>query len=417
MNLRCLLFLAWAGTFGVAACAHAVEPLHLEEAVARAMASNPTLAAEAAVLRGTQARAGREGLPAPYTAGMEVEDIAGTGVLRGTRLAQTTLRIGRVIELGGKREARQALGAAWVDVQQSSSQAARINIASLATTRFIKVLAAQERLSHAKERVAQADRTRREVATRVAAARNPESDLKATEIAVAEAKLKLEHARHELVAARLTLAASWGASTPDFDAVAGALGDLPEVEPFEKLAAQLPATPIQQAGRFEIEAAKAQRRVARASGTPDIDLSLGVRRLAAFNDYGLVLSASIPLGTRSRSHYAVAEANAQLDAAHARREAQRIESRQILFDTYQELMHARTEYQSLHTTMLPKANQALDFVRRSFKAGRSPFLALAAAQKTLFELRTRSVDAAAHYHLLLVEVDRLTTTLATDTLP
>jgi cobalt-zinc-cadmium efflux system outer membrane protein len=57
--------------------------------------------------------------------------------------------------------------------------------------------------------------------------------------------------------------------------------------------------------------------------------------------------------------------------------------------------------------MLPKAEQALAFTRRGFDAGRFSFVSVAQAQKTLFDLRTRSVDAAARYHTLLIEVQRL----------
>lgn len=416
MNLRCLLFLALAGTCGVAVCANAAEPLQLEAAVARAMASHPSLAAEAATLDAVEARAEQAALPTPYTAGVDVENVAGTGALSGSRLAETTLRIGRVIELGGKREARRALGAASVDVQHNTAAATRIGIATRTTSRFIEVLADQQRLEYAGERVQQAERTRREVAAWVNTARNPESDLRAAEIALAEAELQREHAEHELAAARLTLAASWGAATADFDSVTGDLAALPAIETFETLAAKLPRSPAQRAGMFEAEEAKARRRVATTEAKPDVNLSLGVRRLAVYNDYGLVLSASIPLGTRARARPAVAAANADLAAAELRQQARSIEARQTLFETYQELTHARVEHAALRDTLLPKAAQALDFVRRGFKAGRSSFLELAQAQKTLFELRARSVEAATRYHLLLVEVDRLTAP-AMETLP
>mgnify|MGYP001025100483 CR=1 FL=1 len=58
--------------------------------------------------------------------------------------------------------------------------------------------------------------------------------------------------------------------------------------------------------------------------------------------------------------------------------------------------------------MLPKAEEALAFTRRGFEAGRFSFLALAQAQKTLFELRQRAIDAAARCQILMTEVERLT---------
>jgi cobalt-zinc-cadmium efflux system outer membrane protein len=408
VNVRSLLVLALAGTWGVVPSGRAAEPLRLQEAVSRALASHPTLAAEAAQLRSVEARAQREGLSTPYVVSGDLENVAGTGALSGVESAETTLRLGRVIELGGKREARQSLGAAEVAQQRHVADTARLEIASRTTTRFIEVVADQRRVEFARERVKQAERTRREVANWVAAARNPESDLSAAEIAVAEAELELEHAQHELASARVTLASSWGLSQPDFETVTAELSDLPATEPFESLSSRLPMTTSQRAAQLEADLLQARRRVAVASGKPDISVAVGARRLEALGDQGLVMSVSVPLGSRSRSSLAVAEADAQLAALDARRDAQQSEAHQALFEKYQELVHTRTEYEAVRTKMLPKAEQALAFTRRGFEAGRFSFVSLAQAQKTVFDLRARSVDAAARYHTLLVEVDRLT---------
>ncbi len=409
MKLRWLLVLAFAGTHGVVLSGHAAEPLRLEEAVARSLSKSPSLAAEAAELRAAQARADRGGLAAAYVVGGGLENVGGTGVLSGVSSAETTVRLGRVIELGGKRAARQALGHASVALQRNLSDTARIEITSRATARFIKVVADQQRVAFAAERVKAAERTCREVATWVAAARNPESDLSAAEIAVAEAELALEHAEHELTSARMTLAASWGSLTPDFVSVAGDLSDLPAVEPFERLATRLPQTAAQRNQALKAEEITARRRVAVTSAAPDVDISIGVRRLEALNDQGLVMSVSVPLGSKPRASLAIAEADAQLDALQSRRDAQRAEDHQALFDRYQELVHARVEFDAISTRMLPKAESAYAFTQRGFNAGRFSFISLSQAQTTLFELRARRVEAAARYHTVLVEIERLTT--------
>src|SRR3546814_9519566 len=91
------------------------------------------------------------------------------------------------------------------------------------------------RISDGSSDVCSSDLTRAEVARWVEAARNPASDLRAAEIALAEAELEVEDAEHELTSARMTLAASWGAIQPDFTAVTGDLRELPPVESFEVL--------------------------------------------------------------------------------------------------------------------------------------------------------------------------------------
>ncbi|WP_039843232.1 TolC family protein, partial [Pseudomonas aeruginosa] len=288
---------------------------------------------------------------------------------------------------------------------------ARIDLASTTAARFIEVLARQQRLAYAEERVEQAERTRQEVAAWVKAARNPDSDLQAANIAVAEAQLNRESAEHELASAKMTLAASWGALTPDFGEVVGDLQTLPTVAPFETLAARLPMTPELWASRLRADTIGARRRLAEAEAKPNLDVSLGVRRFEATRDHAVVASISIPLGGPTRSGYAVSQANAELAALEARRDAERFERHQALFDKYQELTHARHELGSLRERMLPMAESALATTRRGFEQGRFSYLSLAQAQRTLFDLRSRAVEAAARYHLLLVEVERLTATV------
>lgn len=411
MNVRCLLVLALAGACGaVPLSGHAAEPLRLAQAIERALASHPTLKAEAAQLQAVQARADLNALAPPYVVGAELENVAGTGALAGVRSAETTLRVARVLELGGKRSARQALGAAELDQQRNRAEAVRVAVASRTAERFIEVVADQRRLAYAQERVRQAERIRREVATWVAAARNPESDLRAAEIAVADAMLEREHAEHELASARASLASSWGSFEPDFGEAVGAFDALPAVESFQALSSRLATTPEQRASLLEARTIEARRRVAQAAARPDLTVSLGVRRLEALDDQGLVLAVQMPLGNRTRSSLSVAEADAQLAALQARRDAGQYERHQELFERYQELGHARLEAETLRTTMIPKAEQAVAFTRRGFEAGNFSYLALAQAQRTLSDLRERATEALARHHTLLVEVERLTAT-------
>src|SRR3546814_13512496 len=91
----------------------------------------------------------------------------------------------------------------------------------------------------------------------------------------------------------MTLAASWGAIQPDFTAVTGDLRELPPVESFEVLAARLPMTPTPRDTLLQADTIAARRRVAVPSATPDIDVSIGVRRLEAPDGQGTVVSVLV----------------------------------------------------------------------------------------------------------------------------
>ncbi|MCS8098896.1 hypothetical protein N0496_21300, partial [Pseudomonas aeruginosa] len=71
MNLIRLVALVFVGACGTST-ALAAEPLRLEEAVSRALAAHPSIAAETAQLQAVRARTQREALPPPYTIGGEV---------------------------------------------------------------------------------------------------------------------------------------------------------------------------------------------------------------------------------------------------------------------------------------------------------------------------------------------------------
>ena len=73
--------------------AEQASPLTLEQAIARSLTSSPALVAEEAHMRAARARADRNALAPPFTMGMELENVAGTGELSGTDSAETTVRV------------------------------------------------------------------------------------------------------------------------------------------------------------------------------------------------------------------------------------------------------------------------------------------------------------------------------------
>lgn len=402
--------LAFAGALGCVASSAFAHTLTLDEAVARAWARNPVLQAEGYAVTAVEREAELRGLAPPFTVGSEVENFAGTGAVSGASGAELSLRLSRVIELGGKRQARKALGSAEIAWQRDVAERRRIEIASEVTRRFVEVLACQERLAIARQGGELTEQVRGAVARWVNAGRNPESDLLQSDIAVRRARLAVDDAEHELASARLALSSLWGELTPGFTAAQGELVVLPPVMDFAALAAQLPQSVDQRAFALEADALQAQRRLAAAGARPDVALSLGVRRLETFDDQALIFGVSLPMGTAHRAALGVGRIGAELAAVDARREAARLDAHQRLYALHQELQHARHVFETHRDEMIPKAESALALSRRGYELGRFSFLAMTQAQQLLVELRETQVDAAARFHRLLVDIERLTAT-------
>jgi cobalt-zinc-cadmium efflux system outer membrane protein len=72
------------------------------------------------------------------------------------------------------------------------------------------------------------------------------------------------------------------------------------------------------------------------------------------------------------------------------------------------MRHARHVVETHRNELIPRAQSALDLTLRHYELGRQSFLALTQARQVLVELRHAQVGAAARYHALLVDLDRLT---------
>jgi cobalt-zinc-cadmium efflux system outer membrane protein len=85
--------------------------LTLRQALALALLQNPALASAAWEVRAGEARTLQAGLLLNPEFGVEVENFAGSGEFRGFDVAETTITLGQVIELGGKRLRRARVAA------------------------------------------------------------------------------------------------------------------------------------------------------------------------------------------------------------------------------------------------------------------------------------------------------------------
>jgi cobalt-zinc-cadmium efflux system outer membrane protein len=384
------------------------DDLTRDAAVDRTLASNPTLRAARALISAAEQQARLEGLRPPLTVGAELENFAGTGSLSGIDSAETTARLGRTFELGGKREARLAVGSARVAQQQHDAEIARFDLEAATKRRFNAVLAKQARVEMTTQQLALVRAIREAVAYRVQRGASPDADLPLADLGVIRAEIDLEGAEHELSSARVALSVLWGEESPAFERAAGSIEDISVLPSFDALRQRVPQGADQR--RFELEATllEAQLKSAAATGKPDVSGTLGVRRLEAFDDQALVLSLSMPIGLGDRSDLARSRVQAEITGLGERRKAAELERYSSLFSSYEELKHARHEYAALKDRMVPAAERALTLAQRGYDDARYSFLQVAQARGVLHSLQNERIAAATRYHDLLTDIERTT---------
>jgi cobalt-zinc-cadmium efflux system outer membrane protein len=397
----CLLLMAGARAF-------AAEPLTLTDAIRRALDQQPELRGFEYRLRAEDARVGESGLAPAISVGLLVEDAAGSGARRGLDSAQTTLSLSRVIELGGKRSARTAVAEAGRDRVRTELAARQLDVTAEVARRFVETLHGRELVNLAGEVLRQSEVTRDAVDQRVRAALAPAAERARAEVRVAQSKLDLEHAEHELQTARVFLAAAMGERNVRFTETLGDLYAMPDPAPLDDLLARIESTPDFAVFADEARLRDAEMRLALLQRKPDLRAEIGVRRYEDVGDTAFVAGISVPLQSGRRARFGVDAAAAERDRSDANREAAFLKVRSRLFAQYRELEHSLLEARTLRDTILPQLEDALKRTEHAFRRGRYSYLELTDAQRELLAARQRVADVAANYHTMRIEIERLT---------
>jgi cobalt-zinc-cadmium efflux system outer membrane protein len=246
------------------------------------------------------------------------------------------------------------------------------------------------------------------VRDRVEAGASSPASLSRAEIGLARANIAQEHAGHELASSRVKLSVLWGDAQASFGEASGELFELSALESLEAYQSRLDLNPDLARFASEARVQEAHIRLAEARRSPDISVAAGVRRLEAFDDQALVASFSVPLGTRRRADLEERAARADRSRVDLELQTHRLELHATLFGLYQEILHAQTEAEALHIRIRPQAATMLGTMNEGYRAGRFSLLELADAQSQLLEVERDAIRAAAQFHTLLIEIQRLT---------
>lgn len=382
--------------------------LTLRAAIEAALTRNPDLTASDYEIRAADARVLQSGLRLNPSLSVGLENLAGTGEARGVGIAELTLSLSQVVELGGKRVLRQEVAGADRDVVVLTQRAAQLDVLAEVTRRFVAAVAARERVNLTRANTELAQKTLDAIVARVRAARSPEAERSRAQIVLTRARLDEEQAQSELRAARQSLSAMWGSMNPLFTDTRAELFTLQDMQPFNAITDRLERSPEFLQFASEARLRDAELRLAQAQARPDLTFSAGVRRLQGTRDQALVAGFSMPLPIYNRNQGSIREAQIRRDQNSAQRTASFIRARATLFGLYQEVTTASARLQILTQEALPQAQAALDQTQAGYDRGRFSFLELSTAQQELLALREAAISAAVDYHQTRTEIERLT---------
>lgn len=375
--------------------------LTLERALDQATSQNPAIAAAIKEVEAAEGASRYAGVWRNPELNATIEDTH-------PESRTTTVTMDIPLELGGKRSARVTAAERAAGVAAAELSHVRADVRSRVIQAFFGVLVAQERAQLAESSADIAGRAADAVAKRVAAGKVSPVEETRARVDLAQTQLECVEARSELQSARFALATQLGDEKPAFDVVRGDVNRLPVRPALADLVSQLDNSPALAMGRLEVERRRAMAEVERSKGAPDLTLTLGGKRDASIGRNQAVIGLSIPLPLFDRNQGAILEASRRAEKADDDWRAARLRLLAELQDASNRLTVASTSLQTLHSTVLPSAQQAYEAASKGFDAGKFGFLEVIDAQRALLQVRSRYLNTLAAAYQAAAAIDRIT---------
>jgi cobalt-zinc-cadmium efflux system outer membrane protein len=371
--------------------------LTLAQAIHLALERHPELAAARSEVQASEAAQLVAGARPVAVVEGELEDTR-----RETR--STTLLLGQLIELGGKRQARLDAAARGRDVALARQALRRGQLRAEVTAAFAEALIAQERLRLAKAALLLARGGSDAAQRRVTAGKVSPIEETRARVAQSGVAAELAQARGELRAALQALQALLGGGQR-IEAVAGEIA-LPPVLPQDALLARLEQAPALRVARLDVERLGALARLERTRRVPDVTVGVGAKRNEELGRTQALVTLSVPLPVADAWHGAELEALRRQDQARFEAEAATLRLRADVARAHERLQAAVAEARTLQDEVLPGAQSVFEATTKGYELGKFDLLDVLDAQRTLLLSRTQLLRAIAQAHLATAAIDR-----------
>ncbi|MCK5681744.1 TolC family protein, partial [bacterium] len=340
--------------------------------------------------------------------GIGVENILGEDENRSFKTAETTLRLSQLFELGGKRKHRIRLADLEQELAAWDLEDARLNRIAMTSKAFFTTLTAQAKVKLARENLKLSQKVFNTVKLMVQAGKAAPIAKNRALITVNQNRIVLKKEQHNLTATRQQLAACWGADEPHFSSVNGNLEELNAPPALAILLQRLRQNPELARQTAELELKEKQLDLAQAYGVPDMTLEGGIKRREESDDYTFLFGVSWALPVFDRNLGAIQAAQAKTNIGKKRELSTSIKLKSKLKQSYELLLAAYEETDSLRNSILPTAEDNFSAVSYGYRQGQFQFLAVLETQKTLFAIRKQVIDSLAEFHEQRLNIEKLT---------
>ena len=380
-----------------AARAQSAAPLTLDAAIARAIASNRSLAAARLALPGAVAGVG--------VAGERLNPELSYEYAKET--PHQAIAAAFPIELGGKRRRRIDLANATVSAQEAEIAKTAVDLRDRVRRAYFALVGSNRRVALADDIVGLATRVREAAQARFNAGDVPRLELVQAELALVESENEASAARGEARAAtgELNVLLAQPIDTSIVPADDLSRGGLPSLDAAIALATGANADLI--VLDRQIAEQTARRDLAVALKSPDVTAGAAYTYDAQpefSQGYRASVALTVPLFTRHNA--AVAVEDAELARLKTARQATAIELGGTVAAALARATAARDQLMRSTAESLPRAQEVERMAQDSYSSGQSGLVTLLQALQFTRDVRRRNLDAGTEYQRALADLER-----------
>ena len=337
----------------------------------------------------------------------EVENFAGNNNWKGWNNREERYFYSQLFETAGKRNLRTQVASYQFYASLVGYDVSKLIVLNRLNRTFINVVAAQELLKITQDQAEIAKEVLRVATKKVEAGKVSLIQQNKAEVAYSTTLIAMERAVVELKNAKKRLSLLWSQPCPDFEKASFPFFDISRPISFEQCLADLCNQAEVVQSLYANQSAKKNWRLEKANRIPDVTIQVGYKANYEDNNQGLIAGISIPIplfnqnqGNIGRAYFDMLKTGDQ-----GRQLWLVLESK--LSISHEELVRAYDEAERIKNISLPSATQAFELAQKGYREGKFEYLDVLDAQRTLFEVKERYIQALVSYHTRRADIDYL----------
>ncbi|KAF3361661.1 putative cation efflux system membrane protein C [Chlamydiales bacterium STE3] len=337
----------------------------------------------------------------------EIENFAGNKSWRGWGKREERYLYGQLFETANKRLYRYKAVSYQYYASLVGYEVSKLTVLNRLSRAFNAVAAAQELLIVAKEQANISQEVLAIAQKKVEFGKASFIQQSKAEVACEAAIQTYENALIEWEVAKKKLALLWGSTSPDFTEVVYPFYEIHPPMPFEECLTNLCNQPEVVKNVYEYLSAQKAWQLEKAKRIPNINVQIGYKADYETKEQGLMAGLSVPLplfdqnqGNIQRAHYDMLKTGEQ-----GKQLWLFLKSRLAI--SYDELQLVFSEANRFKNSILKAATQSFALAEKGYHEGKFEYLDVLDAQRTLFEMRQKYIQAIANYHNKRADIDYL----------